>query len=90
MQFSTVLWTIWGVLTGSYAIIRIYEMGLGRDEEDLVLLHEGLSNAQAEQAAIAARLNRVEPIKRKMMWVVFSMSLVVVTYYIVDMVRQFQ
>jgi uncharacterized membrane protein YjfL (UPF0719 family) len=90
MQLSIVLWAVWGVLVLLFVIIKIYVMRLGRDEEDVLVLEEGTSQFRAEQAAIAAKLNKIEPIQRIMMWAVIVMSLAVVAYYIVDMIHQFQ
>jgi hypothetical protein len=90
MQASMILWSIWGAVFAGYVVIRIYMMRLSRDEDDQLVLQESTSHVKAEQAEIMSRLNKVEPIQRLMMWGVIGMSVIVVCYYVVDMIRQFQ
>jgi hypothetical protein len=90
MQFSVVMWSVWGVFAAFFVVIRLYAMSLGRDENDEILLHAGLAHLQAEQVVIAARLNKVEPVKRTAFWMVSAMSLLVIAYYVVNIIRQFQ
>lgn len=90
MQLSVVMWSMWGILAFFFIGIRLYVMSLGRDENDQVLLHTGLSHLQAEQSAIAEHLKKVEPLQRVALWLLGAMSLVVIAYYVADMIRQFQ
>lgn len=90
MQFSLVLWSIWGLVVVLFIILKIYVMGLSRDEDDQLVLQEGLSNLRTEQAVIQAKLHKVEPIQRMMMWTLIGMSLIMVAYYVVDMIQQFK
>lgn len=90
MQFSVVMWSMWSILAFFYIGIRLYVMSLGWDENDQVLLHTGLSHLQAEQSAIAEHLKKVEPLQRVALWLLGAMSLVVIAYYVADMIRQFQ
>lgn len=90
MAFPIVMWAIWGALVLLFVIIKIYTMGLSRDEDDQLVLQEGLSNVKVEQAAIVARLHKVEPIQRAVLWLLAAMSLFVIVYYVHDMIRQFQ
>lgn len=90
MQFSMVMWSVWGVFAAFFVGVRIYVMGLGRDEDDELLLHAGLSHLQAEQDVIAARLNKVEPLQRGALMMFGAMSLIVMGYYLIEIIRQFQ
>jgi hypothetical protein len=90
MQASMILWSIWGVVLVGYIVVRLYVMGLSRDEDDQLVLQESLSHVQAEQAIIVSRLNKVAPIQRSLMWGVIGMTVIVIGYYVFDMIRQFQ
>ena len=90
MQFSLVMWSVWGVLVLLFIIIKLYVMGLSRDEDDQLVLDESFNHVKAEQAAIVARLNKVQPIQRGVMWLLGAMTLFVIVYYVLDMIRQFQ
>jgi hypothetical protein len=90
MGFSVVMWSVWGISAFYFIGVRLYVVSLGRDENDQVLLHAGLSHLQAEQSAIADHLKKVEPLQRVALGLLGAMSLVVAVYYVVDMIRQFQ
>jgi len=88
--FVPVMWLVWGVLVVSLAAISLYVSRLSRDEEDQIFLGESFEHEKSEQAAIVARVNKVQPIKRLAMWLVGGMTLFVLAYYVIDMVRQFK
>jgi hypothetical protein len=90
MQLSMVLWSVWGLLVLVFVVLRIYTMGLNRNEDDQLLLHEGVSHVRAEQEVVMARLHKVEPINKTLLWLVIGMSLVIVAYYVVDVIQQFK
>jgi hypothetical protein len=90
MPLPLVLWSVWGVVVVLFVILKIYMMGLSRDEDDQLVLQEGVSQHTAEQAAIMARFHKVEPLRRLLFWALIAMSLVIIGYYVVDMIRQFQ
>jgi hypothetical protein len=90
MQAAMILWLVWGVVLVAYIAVRLYVMGLSRDEDDQLVLQDSLAHVGAEQASIVSRLNKVEPIRRSLMWCVIGMTLIVIGYYVIDMVRQFQ
>ena len=90
MQFSLILWSIWGVVFLFFVIVKIYIMRLSREEDDQLVLHEGVGNVQAEQAIVMGKLAKIEPVGKALLWAVIGLSLIVVAYYAVDMVRQLQ
>jgi hypothetical protein len=90
MQLSLVLWSVWGVVVLSFIVMKIYVMGLSRDEDDQLVLQDGLSHVKDEQAVILTKLHRIEPIQRTLLWLVIGMSLVMVGYYVFDMISQFK
>ncbi len=90
MQFAPVMWVVWSALLLLFAIVHVIVGRLARDEDDEVILHDSLDRVRQEQAAITARLERVEPVKRTLMWLLVAMTLVVIAYYALDVYRQLQ
>ena len=88
--FVPVMWSIWGVLVLFLAAVNLYASRLARDEEDQIFLGEGFTEERSAQAAIAEKVNKVEPAKRLALWMVGAMTIFVIGYYIFDIVRQFK
>ncbi len=88
--FVPVMWSIWGALVILLAAVNLYQSRLGRDEEDQIFLGEGFTEEKSAQAAIAERVNKVQPFKRMALWLVGAMTLFVVGYYVFDVIRQFK
>jgi hypothetical protein len=61
---------------------------LTRDEEDQIFLDESFDHEKAQQAVIAARVAKVEPWVRMARWLVVAMSVVVIGYYVRDVMLQ--
>jgi hypothetical protein len=90
MTFVPVMWSVWGVLVLALLGLKIYSDSLARDEDDQIVLDEAFDNLKAEQAAIVARVHKVEPARKVVLGLVVAMTLVVIGYYVMDIVRQFQ
>ena len=88
MAFVWSMWTVWGVFAVLAAALHIYRGSLEKDEEDQIFLDESFAHEQAEQAAIIARVNKVEPLVRVSYWLVGAMSVVVIAYYVYDFGQQ--
>ncbi len=84
------IWTVWLVLLVSFFALKIYISRLGRDEDDELILGESHDRVRVEQAIITAKLNKVEPIERLVLWVLGATSVVVAVYYIHDMISRFR
>jgi hypothetical protein len=84
------MWTIWGAIVVVLAAVSLYQSRLGRDEEDQIFLSEGAKEEQSAQAAIAQKIGKVQPIKRAVLGLLGAMTLVVIGYYIFDVIRQFK
>jgi Mn2+/Fe2+ NRAMP family transporter len=82
--FSMVLWSIWSAFALFLAVLYLYRSSLSRDEEDQIFLDDSFEQEKAEQAVIAARVARVEPWVRVARWLVAAMSVVVIVYYVRD------
>jgi len=88
--FVPIMWSVWGAVVLLFIALRIYAGRLSRDEDDQIILDDSFSQLKSEQAAIMEKVHKIEPIQRVTMWVAGAMTLVVIGYYIVDMIHQFQ
>jgi hypothetical protein len=88
--FVPIMWFVWGALVVLLDVVNLYQSRLARDEEDQIFLGEGFKEERSAQAAIAERVNKVQPFKRLALWMVAAMTLFVVAYYILDVIRQFK
>ncbi len=88
MTFMPVMWTVWGVLVLTAAILHVYRGSLTKDEADQIFLDDSFEQEKATQAAIVARVNKVEPILKLSYWLVAAMSVVVIVYYVRDILIQ--
>lgn len=90
MHFAPLMWVVWSALLLLFVAVKLIADRVARDEDDELILHEAMDHVRQEQAAIVARLNRVEPLKRTLMWLVIAMTVVVIGYYALDVYRQLQ
>jgi hypothetical protein len=88
MTFMPVMWTVWGVLVATAALLHVYRGSLMKDEEDQIFLDDSFEHEKLAQAAIVARVNKIEPILKIAYWLVAAMTIVVVVYYIRDILVQ--
>jgi hypothetical protein len=85
-----VMWAIWGFLAVAMAALHIYKSSLTRDEDDQVILDDSFDHVKNEQAAIVARVAKIEPFHRVVKWLFAAMTVFVIGYYIYDIVNQFK
>jgi hypothetical protein len=78
------MWSVWGVLVLLVICLKIYGGRLTRDEDDQIILDESFDNVRIEQAAIAARVAKLEPVQRTVFWLTAAATSVVVVYYVRD------
>jgi hypothetical protein len=83
------MWSTWGAVVLIYVVLHLYRSRLTRDEEDQIFLDDSFSHEQTAQAAIIAKVNKIEPLVRGSLWLVGAASLFVVVYYVMDIVKQF-
>lgn len=84
------MWAVWMVMVLLFAAVSVYASYLAKNEEDQLCLDDSSSRLRAEQDAIAAKIRRFEPVKRVMLSLSGAMTLVVIGYYILNMVDQFR
>ena len=90
MGFVPVMWAVWGISVLSMIVVTIYGARLGRNEEDQLFLSDSSSAEKSEQDAIAARVGKLQPLKRAVLTLAGGMTVIVLAYYILDAVRQFK
>jgi hypothetical protein len=84
MTFAPVMWVVWSLLVVVMAALHIYRSSLTRDEEDQIFLDDSFEHERSAQAAIVARVSKVEPVLRVAQWLVVGMTAIVLAYYIRD------
>jgi hypothetical protein len=84
------MWSVWAVLVFITLALKIYTIRLSRDEDDQLVLDSAFDHVRDEQAAIIAKVNKVEPLRKVMMWLVVAMTIVVIAYYVMDFMTQFK
>lgn len=85
MSFVPVMWIVWAALVVIMAALHIYRSSLTKDEEDQVFLDESFEHERTIQVAIAAKVNKVEPILKGFEWATAAMTVVVIVYYAREM-----
>lgn len=90
MQIAPLMWSVWAGLVVIMAGLFLYRSRLTKDEEDQIFLDDSFSHEKIAQAAIIAKVNKIQPILRAAMWVVGAATLFVIGYYIVDVFNQFK
>jgi len=88
MTFVPVMWTVWAIFVLFTAALYVYRSNLTKNEEDQIFLDDSFAQEKAEQAVIAAKVAKVEPLVRASRWVVVAASVFVVAYYIRDIMLQ--
>jgi len=84
MTIVPVMWTVWAVLVAATAALYIYRSSLTRDEEDQIFLDDSFEHEKAQQAAIIAKVQKVEPVLKLAQLLVVAMTVVVLIYYVHD------
>lgn len=84
MTMVPVMWSVWGALVVVMAALYIYRVTLTRDEEDQIFLDDSFEHEKIAQAAIVAKVNKVQPMLRASQWALVAVSAVILVYYVHD------
>jgi hypothetical protein len=90
MRLVPVMWMIWSVLAAITAALYIYRSNLTKDEEDQIFLDDSFDHEKAAQAAIVAKVNKIQPLLRVALWLMLVATVFVIGYYVMDFVNQFK
>lgn len=82
------LWSVWGAFALFFAVLHIYRSSLGRDEEDQIFLDDSFEQEKAAQAIITAKVAKIDPWIRIATWLLGAVSIMVIAYYIRDVLLQ--
>jgi len=85
-----VVWSVWILSVLFLAIMYLYRSRLTRDEEDQIFLDDSFNHVRTAQAAIAAKVQKIEPLVRTSLWLAGGATVLVVAYYIWDIFNQFK
>ena len=90
MTLVPVMWAVWAALVLILAALYLYRSRLTRDEEDQIFLDDSFEHEKTAQAAIVARVNKIQPVLRASMILVGLATVFVIGYYILDIFNQFK
>lgn len=82
------LWSVWSAFALFFAVLHIYRSNLGRDEEDQIFLDDSFDQQKAAQATITAKVAKIDPWIRIATWLLAAVSVMVIAYYIRDVLLQ--
>jgi hypothetical protein len=82
------MWTVWGAFVVLMLSLHIYRSSLEKNEDDQIFLDDSFDHEKAAQLAIVARVNKVEAPLRVAKWLALAMTVVVIVYYIRDILLQ--
>jgi len=85
-----IVWSVWFVCVLFLAIMYLYRSRMTRDEEDQIFLDDSFNHVKTAQAAIAAKVQKIEPLVRTSLWLAGGATVLVVAYYIWDIFNQFK
>ncbi len=90
MTIVPVMWVVWSALAVLAIGLFVYRSSLMKDEEDQIFLDDSFNNERVAQAAIVAKVNKIQPVLHVAMGLVGVATLFVIGYYINDFMHQFK
>ena len=90
MTFLPIMLAIWGLTVLIMIAMLVYRSRLTRDEEDQLFLDDSFNQEKLAQAAIAARVQKVQPMVKSSEIVAGLATLFVIGYFVIDMINQFR
>jgi len=88
MSFAPIMWSLWGAVVVLMFSLHIYRSSLEKNEDDQIFLDDSFEHEKAAQMAIVARVHKIEPALRVAKWLALAMTLVVIVYYVRDILLQ--
>jgi cell division protein FtsL len=87
-EFASGMMIVWGVLVVITGALLLYRARLQGNEMDLVSLDETFAKEQAENEALAAKINKIQPAIRVLGWLLTVATVFVAGYWAWDFVKQ--
>ena len=88
MAFAPIMWSAWGAIVVLMFSLHIYRSSLEKNEDDQIFLDDSFDHEKAAQMAIVAKVHKIEPALRVTKWLALAMTLVVIAYYVRDILLQ--
>lgn len=88
MTIVPIMWSAWGVFVALMLSLHVYRGSLEKNEDDQIFLDDSFDHERSAQSAIVAKVNRIEPALRVAKWLALVMTIVVVAYYVRDILIQ--
>ena len=88
MSFVPIMWSVWGACVALMLSLHVYRGSLEKNEDDQIFLDDSFEHERAAQTAIVAKVNKIEPALRLAKWLALGMTVVVIIYYIRDIMVQ--
>ena len=85
-----IMWAVWGALVIIMLALKIYTGRLTRDEDDQLVLDSAFDHVKSQQAALMAKVEKIEPLRNTALWLVIVATVFVIGYYAFDVVQQFK
>jgi hypothetical protein len=83
------MWSVWGVLVVVMIGIKMYIGSVSKYEENQLILDDAFSHLKSEQAEIAAKVGKIQPIGTVTLWLASAATVFVIGYYVLDVIKQF-
>jgi cellobiose-specific phosphotransferase system component IIC len=90
MGFVPAMWSVWGAFVLLFIVVKIFTGSLARDEDSQIFLGDSMQQEKSAQAAIVAKVNRIEPVRKATLALVGLATVFVIGYYLLDVYRQFR
>jgi hypothetical protein len=84
------MWGVWGLLIVLLLSLKVYAGRLSQNEDDQIFLDEAFEHMKNEQAAIAAKVNSLKPVRTAILYLAGAATVFVIGYYIFDIYTQFK
>lgn len=88
MAFAPIMWSLWGAVVVLMFSLHIYRGSLEKNEDDQIFLDDSFEHERTAQMAIVAKVHKIEPALRVAKWLALAMTLVVIVYYVRDILVQ--
>ena len=86
---APVMWSVWGAIVILFILVKIFTGRVARDEDSQIFLGDSMQQEKSAQAAIAAKVNKIEPVRKAVMGLLGLATLFIIGYYLFDIYRQF-
>jgi len=87
MVFVPAMWTIWALVVLLFAAVKLYGLMLRGGRSGQLALDGSPANVQAQQAELAAKVNKVRSAERMLLWAVCAITVFLLAYHVVSMLK---